>query len=159
MAENIHHPSSGKDDNDVEGNPAGTMDNSTVPVKDQSNAFLQMMRRNLFKSSKEKPADQDSLSSDSDNELWYYSESSSDSEDDYYYQRREYCLSDSEDEVAESAIDKPKSVDKKNVLDDYWIMILKLPLNAMVKIVAKRRSKVYGIHMTKRIIARIALLF
>ena len=126
MAENIHHPSSRMDDNDVEGNrnavttenPAGTMGDSTVPVKDQSNAFLQMMRRNLFKSSKEKPADQDSFSSDSDNELWY-SESSSDSDDEYYY--REYCLSDYEDEVENAAFNKEEPKSKDNILNDDWI--------------------------------------
>ena len=120
-------------DKDVEGNRN---------FKDQSNAFLQMMRnpRNPFKSSEEKPADQDSVSSDSDNELWY-SESSSDSEDDYYYQRREYCLSDSEDEVAESAIDKPKSLDKKNVLDDYWIHDIETPLKCNGENCSKKKIK------------------
>ena len=140
MAENIHHPSSGMDDNDVEGNrnaviienPAGTMDDSTVPVKDQSNAFLQMMKRNLFKSSKEKPADQDSFSSDSDNELWY-SESSSDSDDEYYYRRGEYCLSDSEYEVENAAFVKEEPKSKDNILNDNWIKEIETPIKCNSK--------------------------
>ena len=50
----------------------------------------------------------DPSSSDSDNELWY-SESSSDSDEEYYYRR---CL----------------SVDKTNVLDDYWIQNIETPI-------------------------------
>ena len=50
-------------------------------------------------------------------------------------------MSDSEDEVAESAIDKPKSVDKKNVLDDYWIHDIETPLKCNGENCSKKKIK------------------